>query len=220
MRTVPVLVAAAAMAASAPAMAQYFAGFEPGDWLGNWTHLSSTVTPHTLNADAARTGNFGAVMNGGGWWKHNEAVINDGDSMQYYFRGSGGRAYIGFTSDDLATEAYTVLAAPNTTNIIIQRNNGFSFSNLAQSTPVTWSASEFYRLDVSYSGGFITAQVFDSGGTALADAIVADTGYSGGGALFLRGFGGGHVDDISIIPAPGALALLGLGGLAATRRRR
>src|SRR5690606_9945343 len=142
MRTVPVLVAAAAMAASAPAMAQYFEGFEHGDWLGNWTHLSSTTTAHTLSADAARTGSFGAVMNGGGWWKQNDAVVNDGDSFEYYFRGAGGRAYIGFTSDDVATQAYTVLAAPNTNNIVIQRNNGFSFADLASSTPVTWSATE------------------------------------------------------------------------------
>jgi hypothetical protein len=220
MKTVSVLVAAAAMAASAPAMAQYFEGFEHGDWSGNWTHLSSTTTPHTLNADAARTGSFGAVMDGGGWWKQNEAVVNDGDTFEYYFRGSGGRAYIGFTSDDIATEAYTILAAPNTSNVVIQRNSGFTFADLAASTAIAWSATEFYRVAVSYSGGIITAQAFDSGGAPLADAIMADTGYSGGGSLFLRGFGGGHVDDISIVPAPASLALLAFGGLAAARRRR
>jgi hypothetical protein len=30
----------------------------------------------------------------------------------------------------------------------------------------------------------------------------------------------GDFDNVSVIPAPGALALLGLGGLAAARRRR
>lgn len=220
MRTASVLVAVAAMAAATPAMAQYFEGFEHGDWSGNWTHLSSTTTPYNLTAGAARTGAFGAEMNGGGWWSHNEAVINDGDSYEFYFRGDGGRAYIGFTSDAAATEAYTVLAAPNTNNVVIQRNNGFGFTNLAESTPITWSGSEFYRVAVSYAGGIITAQAFDAGGSPLADAIQADTGYTGGGSLLLRGFSNPHVDDISIIPAPASLALLGLGGLMASRRRR
>lgn len=226
MRTVSVVVAAATMAVSAPAMAQFFEGFEHGDWSGNWTHLSSTTTPHTLNADAARTGNFGAVMDGGGWWRHSDpaATISDGFEYEYYFRAGGGatigRAYIGFTSDDLATEAYTVIAAPNTGNVIIQDNSGFSFANLAASDPISWSETDFYRVAVSYSGGIITAEVFDEGGASLAPAIMADTGYSGGGSLFLRGFSNPHVDDISIIPAPASLALLGLGGLMAARRRR
>jgi hypothetical protein len=199
-------------------MAQYFEGFEHGDWAGNWTEISGT-TPYTLDAAAARTGNFGAVMNSSAWSRHNEARINDGDSMDYWFRGSGGRAYIGFTSDDVATEAYTILAAPNTQNVIIQRNNGFSFADLA-STPVAWSGTDFLRVNMTYSGGIITAQVFDEGGTAVSDLIEADTGFSGGGSLFLRGFGGGSVDDINIVPAPASLALLGLGGLMAARRRR
>lgn len=41
--------------------------------------------------------------------------------------------------------------------------------------------------------------------------------------LFLQPFndgGAAQIDNVSLLPAPGALALLGLGGLAATRRRR
>ncbi len=215
-----ILAAVAATAVAAPAMAQYFEGFEHGDWTGNWTHLSSSTTPYNLDASAARSGALGAVMNGGGWWKHNDARIEDGNTYEFYFRGEGGRAYIGFTSDDLATQAYTVLAAPNTGNMVIQRNNGFSFADLIASDPIPWSGADFYKVVVEYSGGFLTAQAFDTGGTPLSAAIMADTGYSGGGALLLRGFSNPHVDDISIVPAPASLALLGLGGLMATRRRR
>lgn len=226
MKLTTILVATAAMAASAPAMAQYFEGFEHGDWSGNWTYLSSTVTPYNLTAGAARTGSFGAVMNGGGWWRSSDAAatISDGFSYEYYFRAGGGasigRAYIGFTSDDLATQAYTVIAAPNTGDLLIQDNSGFGFASMAASDPISWSETEFYRVAVSYSGGIITAEAFDETGASLAPAIMADTGYTGGGTLLLRGFSNPHVDDISIIPAPASLALLGLGGLMVSRRRR
>ncbi|MFG0282847.1 MAG: PEP-CTERM sorting domain-containing protein [Phycisphaerales bacterium JB039] len=221
MKKFAVLAAAATMAVSAPAMAQFFEGFEHGDWLGNYAVISGSATPINLVADAARTGALGAQFQASGWWKNTNAgaTISDGQSYEYYFRSAGaGRAYIGFTSDDAATEAYTVVAAPNTGNVIIQRNNGFGFADLA-STPITWSTTDFYRVAASYSGGIISVEVFDAGGASLGSAM-ADTGYSGGGTLFYRGFSNVQVDDVTIVPAPASLALLGLGGLAATRRRR
>src|SRR5690606_32074310 len=111
----------ASLAAGAAATAQHFEGFEHGDWEGHWTAVSGS-TPYPLTAAAARHGAYGAVMDSGSWWRHNAADVNDGDAFGYFFRGDAGRAFIGFTSDDLATEAYTVVAAADTGNLIIQRN--------------------------------------------------------------------------------------------------
>ena len=221
MKTFAVLAAAGTMAVSAPAMAQFFEGFEHGDWLGNYTHLASSTVPNTIEPAAARSGALGATLDSNGWWSNSNpgATISDGTSYEYYFRAAASaRAYIGFTDDAAGTNAYTVVASANTSALIIQQNTGFGFSDLA-STPVTWSATEFYRVAVTYSGGIITAEAFDEGGGSLGSTM-ADTGYAGGGTLLVRGFSGVHVDDITIIPAPASLALLGLGGLAATRRRR
>src|SRR5690606_9317396 len=186
-----------AMAAGQVACAQFLEGFEHGDWAGNYTALQGAGT-ETLSGAAARSGSFGATLTTGAWWKNSNpgAVINDGESFSYWFRAATGRAYIGFTSDDFATQAYTVVAAPNTGNLLIQRNNGFGFADIATSAPVTWSATEFYEIVASYSNGVITAEVFNSSGVSLAPPIMADTGHLTGGTMFIRGFSSVQIDDL------------------------
>ncbi|MFG0284244.1 MAG: hypothetical protein ACF8R7_07455, partial [Phycisphaerales bacterium JB039] len=211
MRVVHVSSAAViALAAGQVASAQFFEGFEHGDWSGNYTWLGSgSSTPNVLDSVGARTGSFGCTFTQNGWWQNSDsaAVIEDGSTFEYWFRGSGARVYIGFTSDTSATQAYTVVAAPNTGNVIIQRNNGFGFSDLA-STPISWSASEFYQVVASYESGVISVEVFDGAGFSLGTTM-ADTGYDGGGRLLLRGFGGTvYADDIDLAAGgPNALVL-------------
>src|SRR5690606_18106795 len=94
--------------------------------------------------------------------------------------------------------AYTVVAAPNTGNLLIQRNGGFGYSDIATSSPISWSSSEFYQIFVTYEGGVITAEAFNSSGVSLAAPIVADTGYTGGGRLLMRGFSNTQADDIDL----------------------
>ena len=60
-----------------------------------------------------------------------------------------------------------------------------------------------WSVDLAPVGGGVILQVFDAGDNSLTD-------------VFVGNFGGGMVN---IIPAPSAMALLGLGGLVGRRRR-
>jgi hypothetical protein len=108
---------------------------------------------------------------------------------------------------------------------IIQWNNVTSFT-----TPVP-----------AENRGTFQVQIFDAAGPALAQFLYLDVdwgnGTSGGLGATIGAVGAGATPRafaqfshntatiqpgvvVSIVPAPGAIALLGLGGLVATRRRR
>ncbi len=59
---------------------------------------------------------------------------------------------------------------------------------------------------------------FDLTAAAGADSFLLRFQLSAGAVTGIAN--GLYVDDVALVPAPGAIALLGLGGLAATRRRR
>ena len=105
----------------------------------------------------------------------------------------------------------------------LQEQLGAGFMNLSTDTWYTWS--------VSFD--FASKQILE---VSLTDIVAGTTETVNPQDRFLRpgatldGFrffaGGGVIgnslafDNIAIVPAPGAFALLGLGGLIATRRRR
>ncbi len=82
-------------------------------------------------------------------------------------------------------------------------------------------------IPLSYFGGslpagtrglaFVTGSGNDFLSNQFLGGLPANTGNLGGGAVNLNSIGG---DQFFAIPTPGAAALLGLGGLLATRRRR
>lgn len=94
-----------------------------------------------------------------------------------------------------------------TWNFVTNQILSVSIDNLHNAAPAT-------VVDVSGLGWYL------AGGSAPAPTLLLPTDvrfFAGGGAnnVHVMGF-----DNISIIPAPASLALLGLGGLVAARRRR
>lgn len=123
----------------------------------------------------------------------------------------------------LGTSAGTP-AGPNVTGA----SNGqlhappFFFGN--QANPLllatyTWETTDFTvrTVDLSTSGtvGFLTALIADWGSPPPPNGVFAGTTFQMLPGEFTPGSG-----SIEVIPAPSALALLGLGGLVAARRRR
>ena len=89
---------------------------------------------------AAHDGTYGLDMrNGNGWIYRTDAAaqVKAGDTLSVWvqFAGSAnGRAYFGFGASSAGT--LSLVAAPNTGQLILQSNAGFGFTDLADVEPV------------------------------------------------------------------------------------
>ena len=84
--------------------------------------------------------------------------------MQFATTASG-RAYFGFGAGPNGT--LSLVAAPNSGQLILQDNSGWNYTQLA-AVNQTWQANHWYRLEVDWgSSGTIVAKLYDSTG-ALA----------------------------------------------------
>lgn len=103
-----------------------------------------------------------------------------------------------------------LIANADLTDILVQMGG---YSNFGADNYFTWTSGGSSAAGTQ-GGGFIDAGPIDVTGYY----VWIGNGYGGGGA----GIWTGTVDmigDVSFVPAPGALALLGLAGLASRRRR-
>lgn len=95
-------------------------------------------------------------------------------------------------------------------------DDGIGVSTLAGPDPTGWAFDTTYTFDVELSPGHI---LVDLNGFPLFN--VSDSTFQGG-QIALYGFSQNNLlfSDVTYIPEPATLSLLGLGGLALLRRRR
>jgi MYXO-CTERM domain-containing protein len=108
-------------------------------------------------------------------------------------------------------------------------NNGYAAANRTNRTTAALDTWHSFRIDWNTSTGLTQAYLNDaliaeytptnkSGVYAVQLFTTTDNGSSG--STTLNGFGWADNYSISSVPAPGALALLGVAGLVGSRRRR
>ena len=122
------------------------------------------------------TATDGLLDEGDGNWYFREdsaAVVNPGDTISAWVDFSGaanGRAYLGFGTTQNGLDS--VVLAPNTNQLIIQNNAGFSsFTNLAASAQ-TYSANKWYFVQVQWgTSGAVVANLYASNGTTLLNSV-------------------------------------------------
>jgi hypothetical protein len=142
---------------------------------------------------AAHDGTYGLDDYSGNDWIYRSdagAQIRAGDTVSVWvaFAGSAnGRAYFGFGASSAGT--LSLVAAPNTGQLLLQQNAGYGFANLA-AVNQNFLANHWYRLEVDWgASGTIVGKLFDSNGTTLLQQVTAATTAVTSGGIAFRATG-------------------------------
>ena len=170
----------------------------------SWTIVSSAMS---VGLDSVYATASGATKSSGGSWLSQSAATSNGISW------SGSNVTGGA---QLQVSGYCSFTVSAPTSIVI--------SGLAPASGVAIDDNAYNGVSVALYGpnSFLWAQ--DSSGAPYSSGVLnlSAGSYTIQGSLFAAANSGysGNMLDISVVPAPGALALLGVAGLIGGRRRR
>jgi MYXO-CTERM domain-containing protein len=185
------------------------------------TSLSST---HQLASSGANATSYTSPAGNGSQYAFSSNVWKAGDYYQASFSGTG---YSGLSFAWDFTRSST---GPATWTVIMSVDGGTNWSTLiATYTPIvnsatptgagTWNTSTY---NAAYTSSIALGASADNASSiivrvqALVDSVNSSGVYQAGGTA--------RIDNVFVngtaVPAPGAVALLGVAGLAARRRRR
>jgi hypothetical protein len=185
-------------------------GFESGS---SYYVVGARYPTAAISPSAAHDGAYGLVDYGGNDWVYRNdpaAQVRAGDTLSVWLRFVGtanGRAYFGFGAGPGGT--LSLVAAPNTNQLLLQDNRGWGFAELAAVTQ-RWLPNHWYRLEVDWgAGGTIVGKLFDSNGTTLLQQVTASTTVVTAGGIAFRATGSTkYWDTVQRTPGvnPSALA--------------
>lgn len=191
MKTIAIMtVAGLAAAASAQSMSVHFSAAQTSVLVGETINWTVSVS-HTFSDPGAYFGGFAGPAAPFGQFIASDSTLGSAQNM----------------STIMAGEA----VAPTTSGASIANINVFNSALLGTNNPA--NPIDFYTFDVvaenegvlSYGASGVWSMFANSGIFTLPTEFTSPDLTS---------------DSVNIVPAPGAFALLGLGGLAAARRRR
>jgi hypothetical protein len=142
---------------------------------------------------------------GNDWIYRNDtgAQVKAGDTLSvwlYMAGGADGRAYFGFGAGSGGT--LSLVAAPNTGQLIIQSNLGYGFTNLA-AVAQSYQANTWYRLEVNWgTSGRIIGKLYGSDGATLINQVTATTTSIMSGGIAFRATGSDKFWD-TVTDTPG-----------------
>jgi hypothetical protein len=160
---------------------------------GSW-HIANGFSPTAVLATyAAHDGAYGLDDYAGNDWIYRSdagAQLHRGDTVSVWLKFAGaadGRAYFGFGASSAGT--LSLVAAPNTGQLILQSNFSYGFTNLA-AVSQTYQPNHWYRLEVDWgTSGAILGKLFDSDGVTLLKQVSAATGAITSGGIAFRATG-------------------------------
>jgi hypothetical protein len=160
---------------------------------------------------AAHDGTYGLDQYSSNEWIYRSdpaAQVQAGATLSVWLEFSGaadGRAYFGFGSS--ASGTLSLVAAPNSGQLILQKNLGYGYTDLADVNQ-TYQANHWYRLEVDWSTtGKIMGKLFDSNGTTLLQTVSASTTAITSGGIAFRAIGSDkYWDTVTAISAVNTFA--------------
>jgi hypothetical protein len=165
---------------------------------GSWNVVGGSITAYRSTA-AAHDGTYGLVMYNGNDWIYRSdpaAQVRAGDTVSVWLRfpsTPNGRAYFGFGASSSGT--LSLVAAPNTGQLIIQQNPGYGYSDLA-AVNQTYRSNHWYRMEVDWGiSGTIIGKLYDSNGTTLLATVTASTTSVTSGGIGFRALGSNKYFD-------------------------
>ena len=185
------------------------------------TSLSST---HQLASSGANATSYTSPAGNGSTYAFSSNVWKAGDYYQAAFSGTG---YSGLSFAWDFTRSST---GPATWTVIMSLDGGTNWSTLlATYTPIvnaasptgagTWSTSTY---NAAYTSSIALGAAADNAASIIV-RVQATVDPVNGSGVYQAG-GTARIDNVFVngtaVPAPGAVALLGVAGLAARRRRR
>jgi hypothetical protein len=187
--SLPALTSASFNISGAPGSGNVIEGFETSDL---WNVVGPGPTAFRSTA-AAHDGTYGLDMYNGPDWIYRSdsaAQVKAGDTISTWVKFSNsadGRAYFGFGAG--AGGTLSLVAAPNTGQLILQSNIGYGYLDMA-AVGQSYQANHWYRLEVDWgTSGTIVGKLFDSNGTTLLSSVTAKTTAIMSGGIAFRALG-------------------------------
>jgi hypothetical protein len=136
-----------------------------------------TITTAAAHVSTAKNGLNDA--GDGNWYYRSDAPgqVKPGDSLSVWVQLNGaadGRAYFGFGSTKNGT--FSAVLAPNTSQMMIQNNAGYTNYTVLASVKQTFSFNTWYRLQVDWgTSGKVVVSLYGSDGTTFVNSVTAST---------------------------------------------
>jgi len=185
------------------------------------TSLSST---HQLASSGLNPTSYTSPAGNGSTYAFSSNVWKAGDYYQAAFSGTG------YTNLSFSWDFTRSTTGPATWTVIMSLDGGSNWSTLlATYTPIinsasptgagAWTSSTY---NAAYSSNIALGAIADNAGSILVRVQATVDSVNGSGAY--QAGGTARIDNVFIngtaVPAPGAIALLGVAGLVGLRRRR
>lgn len=171
--------------------------FESGTWPWSpWTAAGGSSTGAASGGICAHDGARGYAAPASipvHYYRTDVTVGAAGTKLSAWIQPGSGRVYLGFGAT--ASGAYSLVAAPNTSQLMFEREIPFG-SYVAVATKSRGWASGWQKLEISFgAGGSVTGRVYAADGTTLLDTLTTTIAALTPGGVALRAFGSGTCVD-------------------------
>jgi hypothetical protein len=129
------------------------------------------------------------------YYRTDVSVGAPGDKLSVWFRttasgslSTSGRVYLSFGAT--SSGAYSLVAAPNTSQLMLERNMPYGTYTALATKSRTWATGVWQKMVVTFgAGGAITGTIYAADGTTVVDSVTATVAGFAPGGVGIRAFG-------------------------------